>query len=479
MIQFLYGERTISLSETAADTTVLEWLRLHAKQTGTKEGCASGDCGACTVVVAKLDSSQTALEYQPVNSCIAFLGSLHGKQLISVEQLADGTALHPVQQAMVEQHGSQCGFCTPGFIMSMFAHFHAKDSKRRDPHQIEHALAGNLCRCTGYKPIKQAMSVALDSNTDQFKAASDATVAKLQALRLNDADDRCYLIPKSFSDLFAMQRQNPEARVVAGATDLALEVTQQLKSIDKLINLKSIPELGNIEQTDSNVTIGAAVSVEDCLSVMGPLVPGAEQMLLRFGSTQVRSQATIGGNLGNASPIGDLPPLLLALDAQLQLQGPAGVRSMPISEFYVDYKQTALQSQEIISAVSFAVPSPEDRFAVYKISKRMDDDISAVCLAISMQLTTGKISNIRIALGGMAAIPKRAAMAEQAALGKPWNKQTVSDIQSALSKEFSPLSDARASAEYRSAVTNNLVMRFYIEGNTPLAQTQVALHVGG
>ena len=479
MIQFLYGEQTITLSETAADTTVLEWLRLRAKQTGTKEGCASGDCGACTVVVVSLNANHSALEYKPMNSCIAFVGSLHGKQLISVEQLADGETLHPVQQAMVDQHGSQCGFCTPGFIMSMFAHFHAEEGRRRDPHQVEHALAGNLCRCTGYKPIKQAMSAALESDTDQYKKAHDATIAKLQALKLSDADDRCYLIPKSLTDLFAMQQQHPDARVVAGATDLALEVTQQLKAINKLIDLKSIAELSDIKQTVDNITIGAAVSVEECLSLMAPLVPGAEQMLLRFGSSQVRGQATIGGNIGNASPIGDLPPLLLALDANLELQGPAGKRSMPIKEFYIDYKKTALQMHEIITAVSFAVPSAEDRFAVYKISKRMDDDISAVCLAISMQITAGNVSNIRLALGGMAAIPKRAVKAEQAVMGKRWDEQAIKDIQLALSDEFSPLSDARASAEYRTVVTNNLIMRFFLEGNNPTAQTQVALHVGG
>ncbi len=479
MIQFLYDDQTISLSDTPADTTVLEWLRLHAKQTGTKEGCASGDCGACTVVVVGLSANHSTLEYQPVNSCIAFVGSLHGKQLISVEQLADGDALHPVQQAMVDQHGSQCGFCTPGFIMSMFAHFHADETKRSDPHQVEHALAGNLCRCTGYKPIKRAMSIALESQTDQYSEARDTTIAKLKALQLNDADDRRYLIPKSLTDLFAMQQQHPEARVVAGATDLALEVTQQLKSINKLIHLKSIPELAGIKQSGDSITIGAAVTVQQCLALMAPILPGAEQMLLRFGSSQVRGQATIGGNIGNASPIGDLPPLLLALDATLELQGPAGKRSIPISEFYIDYKKTALQAQEIITSVSFTVPSPQSRFAIYKVSKRMDDDISAVCLAINMQATDGNVSNIRLALGGMAAIPKRAEKAELAAMGKPWNEQTVKAIQAALSEELSPLSDARASAEYRTVVTNNLIMRFFIEGNMPTEQTQVALHVGG
>jgi len=403
VIQFLYGEQTIALHDVAADTTVLEWLRLHAKQTGTKEGCASGDCGACTVVVASLDATHSRLIYQPVNSCIAFVGSLHGKQLISVEQLSQGDELHPVQQAMVSEHGSQCGFCTPGFVMSMFAHYHADKDKRDDPHQVEHALAGNLCRCTGYKPIKRAMSAALSNEGDQFSVTENATIAKLIALHNNDADDRSYFIPTSLEALFKVQQNNPEARLVAGATDLALEVTQHLKPIDKLIHLKGISQLKAIELTDERVTLGATVTVEQCLALIAPMLPGAEQMLLRFGSTQVRGQATIGGNIGNASPIGDLPPLLLALDATLHLQGPHGERDMPISDFYIDYKKTALQVQEIITAVSFDKPATNNRFAVYKISKRMDDDISAVCLAISLQLdggnVAGRASGQRQALG--------------------------------------------------------------------------------
>jgi len=396
----------------------------------------------------------------------------------------DGTTLHPVQQAMVDEHGSQCGFCTPGFVMSMFAHFHASDSVRNDPHHIEHALAGNLCRCTGYKPIKRAMSAALNTQGDQFTAAVDATIAKLKALQNNDADDRSYFIPTSLEALFKVQQNNPDAKLVAGATDLALEVTQQLKPINKLIHLKSIPQLNSVEQTSTSITIGAAVSVEQCLSLITPIIPGAEQMLLRFGSAQIRGQATIGGNIGNASPIGDLPPLLLALDAQLQWQGPQGERSMPISEFYISYKKTALLPQEIITAVSFDKPpinSPaaNTQFAVYKISKRMDDDISAVCVAINLQTEANKIIDLKLALGGMAAIPKRATQAELLAKGKPWNEQTINGIQAALEDEFAPLSDARASAEYRTTVTNNLIMRFFLEGSTPASQTQVALHASG
>lgn len=477
MIQFLYGDQTIALDDVAADTTVLEWLRLHARQTGTKEGCASGDCGACTVVVVSLNTQQNALEYSPVNSCIAFVGSLHGKQLISVEQLGNSQSLHPVQQAMVDCHGSQCGFCTPGFVMSMFSHFHADEPIRDDPHQIEHALAGNLCRCTGYKPIKKAMAVALKSKSDQFDDARTETISRLKAISSSDADHGRYLIPSSLVDLFKAKERFPDAPVVAGSTDLALEVTQQLRSFDTLIHLGWIDGLKQIDCTGNVFTLGAGVTIEQCLELLSPLIPAIKPMLLRFGSMQVRNQATIGGNIGNASPIGDMPPVLLALDTEICLQSDGAARWMPLSDFYIDYKQTVLMDHEIISAVRFKQPSQSNRFAVYKISKRIDDDISAVCLAISLELDDDVVTTIRLAFGGMAAVPKRAEKAEKVATGRQWNEQTITEIQGALAQDFTPLSDARASAEYRLKVAQNLVQRFYLEGSLPTQQTQVVMHV--
>lgn len=479
MIQFLYGEQVIRLDDIAADTTVLEWLRLHARQTGTKEGCASGDCGACTVVVANLNTQKNTLEYTPVNSCIAFVGSLHGKQLISVEQLKYEQTLHPVQQAMVDCHGSQCGFCTPGFVMSMFAHFHADEPTRADPHQIDHALAGNLCRCTGYKPIKQAMKKALEFKSDQFDTTKADTIEKLKALQLSDAEHSRYLIPTSLVELFKAKKQNPDAPVVAGATDFALEVTQQLKSFKTLIHLGSIDGLKQIDTTGNVITLGSGVTMQQCLELLSPLVPAIKPMLLRFGSMQVRNQATVGGNIGNASPIGDLPPVLLALDAEVCLQSDGAARWIPLCDFYIDYKKTLLEDSEIISAVRFKQPETTNRFAVYKISKRLDDDISAVCLAISLDIKEDSVAMMRLAFGGMAATPKRALHAEQVAIGKTWNKAAVNDIQLALTQDFTPLSDARASAEYRMSIARNLIERFYLEGTMPTQQTQVVTHVDG
>ncbi len=476
MIQFLYGQELVTLDDTEADTTVLEWLRLVARQTGTKEGCASGDCGACTVVVASLDASNKTLIYQSINSCIAFVGSLHGKQLISVEQLSEQGAVHPVQKAMVDCHGSQCGFCTPGFVMSMFAHFHSDATHRADPQQIEHALAGNLCRCTGYRPIKEAMQEALRSDSDQYHVGEAAVIAQLTRLQQTKATDPNFLIPESLDELLAIQNSHPDARLLAGGTDLALEVTQLHQPINQLIQLTSIAELNEVSHDGDQLTIGAAVSLGTILAILAPLLPGATQMLQRFGSTQIRNQATMGGNIGNASPIGDLPPLLLALDAQLELFGKEGERSLPIQDFYLDYKKTALKQNEIIKAVRFRVPSKHTRCAVYKVSKRIDDDISAVCLAALVQVKDDIVSDIRLAYGGMAATPKRAVRAEQVAIGKRWNEETIDDIKTSLSDDFSPLSDARASAEYRASIAANLITRFFLEDKLPSSQTQVVLH---
>lgn len=476
MISFLLNRREVTLQDFAADMTVLDYLRNVEGKCGTKEGCASGDCGACTVVVA--EPSENGIEYTSINSCITFLGAVHGKQIITVEDLTEEDSLHPVQQAMVDSHGSQCGFCTPGFVMSMFALYKNiepdadPDLRHRAVHEF---LAGNLCRCTGYRPIIDAAMTSTEMvKPDQFSrdentVAENLSEIKNRGLPEPDKNVGSFSIPQTLSALASLYVDDPGARLLAGGTDLALEVTQQLSAIDRIIYLGQIPELLRIEQVDNSLEIGAAVSLARFDQVVEEWYPQISELLKRFGSTQVRNQGTVGGNIANASPIGDLPPVLMVLNADIRLHKGKNTRVVSVDDFFIDYRKTIIEEGEFISTIILPLPAPEQFFRVYKVSKRLDDDISAVCLAINMDLagSSGRgemlSSTVRIAMGGMAAVPKRALHCESVLQNAVLTDATIQQAASALEEDFSPISDARASASYRIQIAKNLLQRFNLE----------------
>jgi len=482
LIQFLLNRELRSERALDPNTTVLQYLREHRGKTGTKEGCASGDCGACTVVVGELVGDR--LRYRTLNSCLTFVSALHGKQLISVEDLKDQGRLHSVQQAMVDCHGSQCGFCTPGFVMSLFAlQKNASAVNEYDPHQTHEALAGNLCRCTGYRPILEAAEQACCSKQpDQFDAREAETIAQLKAIapremaELSDGEKRC-LSPLTVAELAEVYAANPDARLLAGGTDLALEVTQFHRELPVMIHVGQIAEMKQVQLTDRHIEIGAAAPLTDCYAALAAEYPDFGELLQRFASLQIRNQGTLGGNIGNASPIGDSPPLLIALGAEIVLRHGANVRTLPLEDFFIDYKVTARQPGEFIEKVRVPRATPDRLFRAYKVSKRLDDDISAVCAAFDLKIADGVIAEARVAFGGMAAIPKRAAACEATLTGAPWNQQTVEAACDALAEDFTPLTDFRASREYRLLVAQNLLRKCFLEQQAPTTETRVTAYV--
>ena len=479
MIQFLLNNEVVRIADERADMTVLEYLRERRQLWGTKEGCASGDCGACTVVLGVAGNGK--MEYINCNSCIMFLGSLHGKQLITVEHLKNEESLHPVQQAMVDYHGSQCGFCTPGFVMSLFALYKNSDhdqSVAARKKATEEYMGGNLCRCTGYKPIiEAAVESTGELRQDQFTEMDSQT---RQLLGAAETAENCgtdnYHLPNSCKELCEILNHQPGARLLGGGTDLALEVTQQLKAIENIIYLGNVSELRDVVKNTGHYEVGAAVSLNDFNNLIKDDYPELSGLLLRFGSRQIRNLGTVGGNIANASPIGDLPPVLIALDAELTLQSVTGKRSVKIEDYFVDYRQTVLQENEFVRSVQFPRADSDHQLKIYKISKRIDDDISAVCIAFCIQLDNDIVKSVRIACGGMAAIPKRARECENALTGNPLDTTTISAAQQALELDFQPIDDVRASAGYRMQVTRNLLTRLRIELTGPSVNTQVTGH---
>ncbi|NIB40946.1 xanthine dehydrogenase small subunit [Pseudomaricurvus alkylphenolicus] len=479
-IRFLLNNTVRTLTDCNPNTSILQFLRAEEKRSGTKEGCCSGDCGACTVVIAELVNGD--LRYKSLNACIGLMPSLHGKQLITVEDLKDGDRLHPVQQAMVDHHGSQCGFCTPGFVMSLFA-LH-KNFPNPDQHQTLEALAGNLCRCTGYRAILDAAKAAANHGPDQFDRNKAYTTATLQAIHadsireLTDGEHSAFA-PNTVEELASLLQQHPQARLLAGGTDLALEITQQLKQLETLIYVGNVEELQIFEETDQGFTIGAALPYSEFTPRLAAEYPDFGDMIERLGSLQIRNHGTLGGNIGNASPIGDTPPVLIALGATITLRRGQQERTIPAEDYFVDYKVTDQREHEFIRSVFIPKAKADHALKIYKISKRLDDDISAVLGVFHINVKDGVIETSDVAYGGMAAIPKRASNCEAALKGQAWNTATIENAMQALENDFSPLSDVRASADYRMQVAKNLLKKCYLELDQPQANSRVVNYFDG
>ena len=479
MVTFLLGHIETTVPHLDTNTTVLEYLREHLCRTGTKEGCASGDCGACTAVVAEVVDNQ--LNYQSINTCIAPLMTLHGKQLITVEDLAEGYRLHPVQQAMVDCHGSQCGFCTPGFVMSIFAH--CKNARSNDLEDICESLGGNLCRCTGYRPIIEAVrQLSEQSAKDHFSANEEKTMAALCSISaLKTELNLChrnhrFFAPTAASQLARLIDQYPDARLLAGGTDLYLEVTQQLRPLETQIYVGAVAELRQISTTVSHLEIGAAVTYSELQPRLVAQYPDLKELLDRLGSRQIRNRGTLGGNIGNASPIGDMPPVLIAVGASLILGNADGSREIPTEEYFLGYKKTALAPGEFIQSIRIPLPHPSQFFRTYKISKRIEDDISTTCGAFNVTLDGDTVSRVRIAFGGMAEIPKRASACEAAMMGQRWCQATINSAMAALANDFSPISDFRSSSDYRMQVSQNMLRRLFAEQQHCSGYVRVTQH---
>jgi len=465
---FLLNNDLVTIENIDPNLTVLQYLREIQFKSGTKEGCASGDCGACTVVLAELDTdNEGQLHYKSINSCITFVGNLHGKQLITVEDLKDGAKLHHAQQTIVDNHGTQCGFCTPGFVMSSFALHKHNQKPTRD--EVLEALAGNLCRCTGYRSIIEAAITSSEhAEEDSFAQHYQQTVAALTELQQLptpslSGNGHNYVAPKNIDELATELTNEPKSTLVAGGTDLALSVTQNLATINKLVYVGNVEELTSIEETDTEIVIGSALPYSQFIDTLHHYYPDLGEMIERIGSKQVRNTGTLGGNVGNASPIGDMPPALIALGATMTLHLNGTERTILVEDYFVDYKKTVLKTSEFIKSIQIPKPIAGQTLKLYKISKRLDDDISAVLAAFFIEQDGQKVTNVRLAFGGMAAIPKRGPAAEAALLGKDLTKESVAQAKAALATDFQPMTDVRASDKYRMTVAQNLIEKCYLE----------------
>ncbi|WP_428946087.1 xanthine dehydrogenase small subunit [Pantoea sp. FN060301] len=480
MIQFLLNQTLVSEENIDPNLTVLNYLRRNQRRSGTKEGCASGDCGACTVTLGRAE--QGRMVYETVNSCITFVSALQGKQLITVEDLKENDRLHSVQQAMVDCHASQCGFCTPGFVMSLFTL--QKNTGGWQHKQAEQALAGNLCRCTGYRPIVAAARQACEQQEeDSFSRQEASTVSRLEALTATGDEEisangnRC-LLPITTEQLATLYAANPKARLLAGGTDLALRVTQQAEALPLTIALDRIAELKRCYQQGDEIVLGAGASLSHCYEVLAARIPAVAQMLTRFASQQIRNQGTLGGNIGNASPVGDTPPMLLALDASLMLQQEGRIRRLPLADFFLSYRKTALREGEFIRTVRVPEVTGSQFFRAWKVAKRAEDDISAVLGAFMIETDeAGNVCRARLAFGGMAAIPMRAVRCEQLLTGKPFTTESLELACAMLEHEFAPVSDFRASAGYRLLVAKNLLRRYHASFTGELNLLEVSDYV--
>ncbi|MGI9271787.1 MAG: xanthine dehydrogenase small subunit [Woeseiaceae bacterium] len=471
-VKFVLDGEVIELQDVDPTRTVLQYLREDLRRTGTKEGCAEGDCGACTVVVAELDKNNRGVSLKAINSCIQFLPTLHGKELITVESLKPkNAALHPVQQAMVDCHGAQCGFCTPGFVMSLFALYESNATPSRT--EIDDALAGNLCRCTGYRPIVAAANAMYELPKAAVDSLHTDALASLDAgdsLHI-EKDGRSFFAPTSSDEFAALLAQHPGATILAGGTDVGLWVTKQHRVLDTVIYTGRVAELHQIDVTDTDLTIGAAVTLSAAMELIIARFPHLDELFRRFASPPIRNAGTLGGNIANGSPIGDSMPALMVAGTTLTLRSTSGDRDVALDDFYIDYQVKDLKPGEFVAAIKIPLPASNAILRSHKLSKRFDQDISAVCTAYRLELDGDTVAGFKMACGGMAATIKRAANCEAAIIGQSWDEETIARAMHALADDFAPIKDMRASAEYRLRAVQNLLRRFYLETTGAIEET--------
>ena len=466
VVKFIHNNKIMEIQGVDPNETLLNYIREKLNKTGTKEGCAEGGCGACTVVLGYLKNNK--IFYQSVNACIVFLPTIHGKQLILVEDLVgkDGT-LHPVQKSMVNFHGSQCGFCTPGFVMSLFSMY--KNFSSFDKKIIKNSIAGNLCRCTGYQPIiNAAKSLNNKNKVDQFYQTKNETIKLLKiinkknnSLTINRIDKK-YFAPQTINELKILLKKYPKSKILSGGTDLSLIVTKERKTINSIIYINSIKELNYIKKNKKYIEIGATTPLIEFESEIIKHYPDFKDILERYGSVQIRNVATIAGNIATASPIGDTLPLLLALNAKIVISNSKNDKILYLKDFFINYRKTKLKNGQFIKLIK--IPLLKDNiFKAYKISKRIDDDISAVCASFNLNIKNNIIVSISIAYGGMAAIPKKALQCEKSLLNKDLSEKNINIAQKFLEKDFNPIDDMRASSQYRMKIAKNLLFKCFQE----------------